>query len=200
MTLTEIFQQIEDHCAIDIRFFDKLTEQGTPQNPKGVSLVFYDILPWEGAQTLAISTENFGAQFCEFVYWLPWQQCSVESVTWEELDNSGCAVILTSEFTGCRLTITDRGIAHTSFHQGAGCDSFARDFAEWSDFVACGTAVVRRSIGDGGEHYGVAGLNSQMLAVGYKTMGNKWVIKEISYSLGQRMSRRMRRKSYLYGG
>lgn len=53
--------------------------------------------------------ENFGKIE---VYWLPYNANQVTSVQMTELEDSKCLVFLTTTFTGCRFSITDKYVAH----------------------------------------------------------------------------------------
>lgn len=51
------------------------------------------------------------------LYWLPWLNLNITSVTMKELNASGCDYFLTSTFSGCRWVATEELVAHVAYAQ-----------------------------------------------------------------------------------
>ena len=50
-----------------------------------------------------------------YLYWLPWADGQVTSVTWAALANSNANRFLTSTFSGCRFVVNNTGLAHVAW-------------------------------------------------------------------------------------
>ncbi|MCF1428620.1 MAG: hypothetical protein LPD71_11910 [Shewanella sp.] len=208
MTLAEVIElntRDKADLSFNIKLLGNLILGRSAVNPKGKTRVFYNEFPINGK--IQISTYHFTGSSFDDIYWLPWKDKSVESVSWEQLELSGCSCFLTSELTGCRLTITDRGIVHTAFVQNVWGAIFlcqyGRDTAEADNPIASGRMIRRWSCTDRGGSYGanaVGGVERDMLVCAYKTGPRTWEFKLLSFNKLDRAMCRVETFSYTYGG
>jgi hypothetical protein len=132
------------------------------------------------------------------VYWLPWQNNTITSVTWQQLNASGCQFFLTSEFSGCRFIIDSYGLAHIAHWQAIGPMSFNSSAArDYNETTLGPTPTLRRKLSFTGDTntlgspnslamtYGWYGSNSRAIVCGYKNLyTNSWHFKVLRYQAG----------------
>jgi len=134
------------------------------------------------------------------LYWLPWGDGTVASVTWAGL--AGTNLFLTSTFSGCRFVVNDTGVAHVAWgtHGGghAHGSSHGRDYAEVTAASGNPTGGGRRRAlsvtgavpGRVNEQRLTYDINlNQCVVIGWKT-GNRWTFKCLKMIIASPMKSR----------
>ncbi len=138
------------------------------------------------------------------VFWLPWLNLHITSVTWQALNKSGCKFFLTSEFSGCRFVADSKGVAHIAHWQvnpqnwQAGNTSKVRDNSEWFFRHGGMRPYGRRKLSYTDENHSSMGATntcnstygghdkaSRAIVLGYKG-ANTWHFKALKYKAGTR--------------